>query len=510
MTEPAWARHLPTGTDPAAVDLIRRGTLPQAWVRWWRSHPDQEVILEPSGTWIRGRDLLDRSGRAAARLAASGLVAGDRILVSGTASVPLIVAHVAALRAGLVVVPVNPAYSRRELDVIIGDARPRAAIVEREELRRWVAAADASITVTDVDLDDLPFLSDSGTSAVQQPDKNEIDAAVGADPALLPYTSGTTGTPKGALLTHANLLASAEALVDRLALDPGRSPDPVPPAVPHARARRGAARLAAGRRVDRAAADVRPRGGARRRRCGSDDVLRRADDVLPPGRRAGRRSAPRPAPVRLGLGAAERRPARPRAPGVRPRRARALRHDRDGDAGLEPARRPSAARGRWASRCPGSSCAWRRDVGDRGARAERVRRLLRAARRRRRGVHRRRLVPHRRHRGHRRRRLPGHRRAGQGADHQRRVQRVPAGGGGRAARPPVGHRRGGGGHALAGMGRDGHRVRRSRGGLRSRRAHRLGGRPARALQEAAARAPRRRPSPQRHGQGRPRRPPPPA
>ncbi len=204
MTEPAWARHLPAGTVPGSIDLTGRGTLPQAWVAWWRSHPDQEVIVGPGGAGLRGRDLLDQTRRAAERMVAAGLVSGDRVLVSGAASVDLVVAHIAALRAGLVVVPVNPGYSRREIEVIVGDARPRGAFVERAELRAWITGIDRSIVVAGVDLGGLP----------DQPDELvELDVATGADPALLPYTSGTTGTPKGALLSHANLLASAQALV---------------------------------------------------------------------------------------------------------------------------------------------------------------------------------------------------------------------------------------------------------------------------------------------------------
>jgi malonyl-CoA/methylmalonyl-CoA synthetase len=171
-------------------------------VSWWRAHPDQEVIVDQDGPSVTGADLLDRTRLAAARLAGAGLRPGDRVLVSGAGSVDLVVAHVAALRSGLVVVPVNPAYTRRELEVIIGDARPGAAIIDRAEVRDWVATIDPTLPVTDVDLGS--FLPGADP---------ELDVAGADDPALLPYTSGTTGTPKGALLSHGNLLASAEALV---------------------------------------------------------------------------------------------------------------------------------------------------------------------------------------------------------------------------------------------------------------------------------------------------------
>ena len=162
MIEPAWARHLPVGTAPGSVDLTRRQTLPRALVERWRAHPDQPVILDAAAGWITTGDLLDRTHAAAARLAAAGLQPGDRVLVSGSASIDLVVAHVAALRAGLVVVPVNPAYSRRELEVIIGDARPRAAVVGRPELREWIAEIDDTVAVTDIDLDALPNAGANG------------------------------------------------------------------------------------------------------------------------------------------------------------------------------------------------------------------------------------------------------------------------------------------------------------------------------------------------------------
>lgn len=133
-------------------------------------------------------------------MAAAGLTAGDRVVVSGSSSVALVVAHCAALRLGLVVVPVNAAYSEREIKVIVEDARPRAALVDRHEMQVWLREFGVPVvTGIDVDLPDGPM--------------PVLDAAASDDPALLPYTSGTTGRPKGALLSHGNLLASAEAIL---------------------------------------------------------------------------------------------------------------------------------------------------------------------------------------------------------------------------------------------------------------------------------------------------------
>jgi malonyl-CoA/methylmalonyl-CoA synthetase len=196
---PQWARHLPPGVEPASVDLLARGSLPAAWAANWEAAPDAPAIGDASG-WTTNRELDQRSRAAAGRLAAAGLARGDRVVVSATTSVELVVAHVAALRLGLVVVPVNGAYSVREVTHIVGDCEPAACIVDDERRAMFAEVAGAGCVVTTPDLD----LPDGEPPA--------LDVSTGDDLALLCYTSGTTGAPKGAMLSHGNTLASCEAL----------------------------------------------------------------------------------------------------------------------------------------------------------------------------------------------------------------------------------------------------------------------------------------------------------
>ena len=198
--DPRWARHLPAGVRPESVDLLARRSLPAAWTERWAAAPDRPAIHD-GRAWISNRELDARSRLVAARLAAAGLHAGDRIVMSAATSGELVVAHVAALRLGLIVVPVNGAYREREIAHVVADCTPKAAVVDDQE--RWeviVAAATDPVLVVDPEI------------ALPDGPEPELDACGPADLALLCYTSGTTGVPKGAMLTHGNALASCEAL----------------------------------------------------------------------------------------------------------------------------------------------------------------------------------------------------------------------------------------------------------------------------------------------------------
>jgi malonyl-CoA/methylmalonyl-CoA synthetase len=198
---PAWAIHLPAGTDPDRVDLLAGGTLLRAWARHFTAAPSRPVLFSSEHGWVTRGDLDAATRRVSARLHRAGLRPGDRILMSAATSLPLVEAHVGALRLGLVVVPANTAYREREIAHLVTDAAPAAAVVDDPERSAWIHRASGGRTLVvgpDVELPDGPDV--------------DVDAAAPADPALLAYTSGTTGVPKGAVLTQANLLASSESV----------------------------------------------------------------------------------------------------------------------------------------------------------------------------------------------------------------------------------------------------------------------------------------------------------
>jgi malonyl-CoA/methylmalonyl-CoA synthetase len=202
MSALQWAAHLPAGVRAEDLDLTAKMSLPAAWVAGWASAPSAPVLFVRDRGWITAEELEQATRRVAGRLQAAGLEPGDRMLFSAESSLELVIAHVAALRSGVVVVPTNTAYREREVAHIVSDARPKAALVDDRDRASWVvAAAGAETLVVGPDVD-LPDREPAVLDTVPSP---------GA-PALIGYTSGTTGSPKGAVLTHANLLAGSESV----------------------------------------------------------------------------------------------------------------------------------------------------------------------------------------------------------------------------------------------------------------------------------------------------------
>jgi malonyl-CoA/methylmalonyl-CoA synthetase len=201
---PAWAAHLPPELRWEEVDLLRGRSLPAVIAAWAKQDPDFPVLYEAGTGWLSRGQLQERGGVIAGRFARAGLRAGDRILFSAPASIALVAAHLAALRSGLVVVPANTAYREAELQHILRDAGVRAAVIDRE-----LGSLGGDILALTPDVD----LPDGEAAALEELEAlDELDRQVPADPAMICYTSGTTGRSKGALLTHGNLLAGAQAL----------------------------------------------------------------------------------------------------------------------------------------------------------------------------------------------------------------------------------------------------------------------------------------------------------
>ena len=211
-----WHRHLPAGWSAGDVDLSAGGTLPAVWLDRWSSDPQRPVVWDASEGWVTGAQLLEHAQEVARRLAGAGIVAGDRVLMSGPSSTRLVAAHAALLGIGAVVVPLNGAYRADEVRNVVTDCRPAAALIEDVgspgEWEQWTTSADPTVLTDRFDAAGLGDIGGEGSAAVDLDFAEQARLRSGNEPALIGYTSGTTGRPKGAVLSHANLLASVRAL----------------------------------------------------------------------------------------------------------------------------------------------------------------------------------------------------------------------------------------------------------------------------------------------------------
>ncbi len=212
MNPRPWRDHLSAGSTFGVEDLTARHSLPRAWAQTWARHPAAPVLLDVSGAgggsrWCGAGELDELTRTRAGQLGRLGLGPGDRVLWSTASSLGAVAANLAALRAGLVVVPMNAAYTERELTHVVGDVRPSLAIVDDPDRAALLRGADADLVVVTPDLVVI-----GGNPGAGPPTALVLDAAQPDDVALIAYTSGTTGSPKGAVLTHGNLLANSESI----------------------------------------------------------------------------------------------------------------------------------------------------------------------------------------------------------------------------------------------------------------------------------------------------------
>jgi malonyl-CoA/methylmalonyl-CoA synthetase len=136
------------------------------------------------------------------------MLPGDRLLVQVEKSPEAVLVYLAALRAGLVYVPLNPAYTAAEARYFVADAEPRLA-VSGPDLPLAVAAREAGVASRTLAGDGSGSLFEGLLDEPQSFDPPPLGAD---DLAAILYTSGTTGKPKGAMMSQANLASNAVAL----------------------------------------------------------------------------------------------------------------------------------------------------------------------------------------------------------------------------------------------------------------------------------------------------------
>ena len=177
------------------------------------AHKKDELLCTGDGRSYTYGEIDQKSAAMASFLTSLGIEAGDRISVQVEKSPETLCLYLACLRAGFVFHPLNMAYTTGELEYFLNNAEPAAVICDpsREMPIKEIADGAGAQWVFTLDGDGNGTLPDRASDATS--DFGVIPRAAD-DMAALLYSSGTTGVPKGIMLTHANLLKNTEALVD--------------------------------------------------------------------------------------------------------------------------------------------------------------------------------------------------------------------------------------------------------------------------------------------------------
>ena len=187
------------------------------FARAFPGDPGRPFLLTPEGRVASYADLEAHSARIAALLAHYGLQPGDRVTVQVAKSPEAVWLYLACLRGGFVFQPLNDGYRKDELAYLIGDAAPALAVCDPVDEALFRSLAPSSCRVLTLGQDGGGTLIDG--SRVNSDQFTTVERR-GEDLAILLYTSGTTGQPKGAMITHGNLASNAKALVSAWGFTP--------------------------------------------------------------------------------------------------------------------------------------------------------------------------------------------------------------------------------------------------------------------------------------------------
>jgi long-chain acyl-CoA synthetase len=232
-----WLAHYSKGV-PAAVDVPLK-SVPQLFDEATERAPERAAVVF-YGRSITYRELREATDRLAASLARLGVKKGDRVALYLLNSPQFIIAFFAALKCGATVTSISPVYTSHEVRYQLQDSGARVVICQDilyEKVEKAGVELD-HVVVTSVS-EYLPALkrmfarkaatpSAPNVRSFQELLKGAAEAPrVSIDPqtdlAALPYTGGTTGDPKGVMLTHYNIVAAysaAQAAFNRI--EPGK------------------------------------------------------------------------------------------------------------------------------------------------------------------------------------------------------------------------------------------------------------------------------------------------
>jgi len=179
------------------------------------AHPDREaLVVRHQGVRWSYTELDAEIDRLARALLASGLAVGDRVALWAPNRYEWVLAQYATARIGVIMVCINPAYRTHELEFALNQSGSVMLLAAPEfktsnYRQMWADVAEQCPEIREAIFFDDPTwdaLLERAERATSDEVKERSESLVNTDPINIQYTSGTTGLPKGATLTHRNIL----------------------------------------------------------------------------------------------------------------------------------------------------------------------------------------------------------------------------------------------------------------------------------------------------------------
>ncbi|MCU1422273.1 MAG: long-chain fatty acid--CoA ligase, partial [Microbacteriaceae bacterium] len=199
---------------PAVVEADPNANITDLLIERVRATPDRALfsLPTPSGGWedITSQEFLDRVVALAKGLVAAGIQPGDKIGLMSRTRFEWTLLDFATWFAGAILVPVYETSSPHQIHWDLSDSGAVAMVTETAEHFARFDEVYADLPLIDrvwqIELGDLDKLAASGGEVTDEEIERRRSIAVGSDVATLIYTAGTTGKPKGCILTHSNFV----------------------------------------------------------------------------------------------------------------------------------------------------------------------------------------------------------------------------------------------------------------------------------------------------------------